>query len=142
VCVKVGRTFRARGFNGSDRGVHSHRLVRSADNEAERSERPSLTLRDDNVPLFESRETRSLNGNGVGARRPDGRSSGVGHKAGDDGSQMGEGRHLPKRRRKRPKGGTCNVSDPVRLREIAGAVLAQESMTCGLVPGEDVAKSI
>jgi len=82
VCVKVGRTFRARGFNGSDRGAHGHRLVRSSDNEAERPDRPSLTLRDDNVPLFEPRETRGLNGNGVGAWRPDGQklevSTGVG----------------------------------------------------------------
>jgi hypothetical protein len=62
VGVKIGRTFRAGGFNGSDRGAHGHRLVRSSDNEAERPDRPSLTLRDDNVPLFEPRETRGLHG--------------------------------------------------------------------------------
>jgi len=77
MCVKVARTFHALGLNGSDSRLHGHRLGGGADGESERPDRPSLIGRDDNVLLFEPRETTGLNGNGVGTRRRDGLKSEV-----------------------------------------------------------------
>src|ERR1035437_8250819 len=71
MCVKVARTFRAIGLNGSDGSLHGHRVGGTADNQSERPDRPSLTSREDNVLLFEPLKTCDLNGNGVGTRRRD-----------------------------------------------------------------------